>query len=128
MPTNRSSEVYYPGQQQTRDRKERFKELNDFVMAKGGWITSIPGAAEVTMECLPGSTLPHSLQGLGYDVVEIGEGVRILTNAIVEHFVVVVGAALEPLTAGSTRPVALTVTHAGVAKVRRYGLNLYRGS
>jgi hypothetical protein len=34
------------------------------------------------------------------------------------------GGELEPLTAGSTRPVATTVTHAGIVKVKRYALGL----
>jgi hypothetical protein len=51
------------------------------------WIASIPGAVEVTIECLPGSTLPDELRKVGYDVTEIGEGKRILPTAIVEKFV-----------------------------------------
>jgi hypothetical protein len=30
------------------------------------WLTSIPGAVEVTMQCLPGSTLLDELKRLGY--------------------------------------------------------------
>jgi hypothetical protein len=42
-------------------------------------------------------------------------GLRLIQNA---------DGALEPLTSGSTRPVALTVTHAGTCKVMRYGFTL----
>jgi hypothetical protein len=38
--------------------KSRFAALNEFVTSRHGWITSVPGAVEVTMECLPGSELP----------------------------------------------------------------------
>ncbi len=31
---------------------------------------------------------------------------------------------LEPLIAGSTRPIASTVTHAGVVKVKRYAFSM----
>jgi hypothetical protein len=30
-----------------------------------GWITSIPGAPDVTMECLPGRMLPDDLRKFG---------------------------------------------------------------
>jgi hypothetical protein len=46
----------------------------------------------------------------------IGEGERILTNAITQQFIISSSGALEPLTAGSTRPVASTVTHVGIAR------------
>jgi hypothetical protein len=48
------------------ERKRRFDELNAFVRARGGWLTSVPGAHEVTVECLPGSRLPDDLRTLGY--------------------------------------------------------------
>jgi hypothetical protein len=51
------------------------------------------------------------------DVTETGEGERILPAAIVEKFVAGAGGAFEPLTEGSTRPLALTVTNAGICKV-----------
>lgn len=76
------------------------------------------------MQCLPGSTLPDSLRDLGYDAVEVGETERILPTAIVERFVAGADGALQPLTTGSTRPVALTATHAGIVKVKRYSLSL----
>jgi hypothetical protein len=40
----------------------------------------------VTVECLPGSTLPAELRKLGYDVTKAGEGERILAGAVVEPF------------------------------------------
>jgi hypothetical protein len=74
----------------------------------------IPGAVVVTVEYLPGSTLPADLCNAGYDFTEIGEGERILPTAIVEKFVARADGEFEPLTEGSTRPIASTVTHAGI--------------
>jgi hypothetical protein len=71
---------------------------------------------------VPGSTLPDELRKAGYDVTEVGEGERILPTAIVEKFVARADGEFEPLTEGSTRPIASTVTHAGICKVKRYAL------
>jgi hypothetical protein len=49
---------------------------------------------------------------------------RRLLTTYVEQFVGGVDGALEPLTTGSTRPVALAVTHAGIVKVMRYAFSL----
>jgi hypothetical protein len=78
----------------------------------------------VTIECLPGSKLPDDLRGLGYVVAATGEGERILHSAIVEQFVAGPDGELVRLTTGSTWPVALTVTHAGICKVKRYAFEL----
>jgi hypothetical protein len=66
----------------------------------------------------------EELRSLGYDVTETGEAERILPGAIVEKFVAGADGALEPLTTGSTRPVALTVTHAGICQVQRWAFSL----
>jgi hypothetical protein len=63
---------------------------------------------------LPDSALPDELRVRGYDVTEIGDGERILPTAIVEKFVARADGEFEPLTEGSTRPIASTVTHAGI--------------
>jgi hypothetical protein len=44
------------------------------------------------------------------------EGERILPTAIVERFTVRADGELEPLTEGSTKPIAQTVRHAGISK------------
>jgi hypothetical protein len=74
-------------------------------------ITSIPGAPEVTIETLPGSTLPDELRAAGHDVqpADPAEGQRILPTAITEMVV----------TEGSTVPIRMT--HAGIVRVERYG-------
>lgn len=94
--------------------KERFAALNDFVRARHGFLTSIPGRDEITMECLPDSTLPAELRALGYDVEATGGGERILPTGITEMVV----------TEGST--VARPVTHAGISRVERYSFPIDR--
>lgn len=76
------------------------------------------------METLEGSSLPDDIRALGYRVTEIGEGQRILAHAIVERFTTRADGAFEPLTEGSTKPIASTVTHAGICKVKRYAFDL----
>jgi hypothetical protein len=90
---------------------ETFGDLNDYVTSRG-WITSAPGAVEVTMQCLLDSTLPDELRARGYDLVEDGETERILPHAITAMVV----------TEGSTVPIR--VTHAGIVRAKRYGFSL----
>jgi hypothetical protein len=75
------------------------------------------------MECLPGSTLPDDVRTLGHQVREAGDGERILATAITEQFTRRADGELEPLTEGSTKPIAETRTHAGICKVRRYAFD-----
>jgi hypothetical protein len=121
-------EFYRPNPNPDRDiedRKTRFAALNAFVTERGGWLTSVPGAVEIELQALPGSTLPDEIaERFGYDVREIGETERILPAAIVERFTRRADGELEPLTAESTKPVAETRTHAGICKVRRFGFDL----
>ena len=107
-----------------KDRKTRFAELMDFVRARNGWITSIPGATEVTVETLSASALPDELRGLGYVLAEIGDGERILPTAITEPLCLGADGALEPMTTSSTRAVASTTAHAGIVKARRYSFSM----
>ena len=104
-------------------RKERFAELNKFVTARHGFLTSIPGSSTVTMETLPDSTLPAELAALGYEIEATGEGERILSGAIVQKFERVAGE-LVLLTAESTRPVAQTLHHAGIVRIERYSFSI----
>jgi hypothetical protein len=41
---------------------QRFNQMNEFVTARGGWITSLPGEATVRLECLLGSIVPSDLR------------------------------------------------------------------
>jgi hypothetical protein len=107
-----------PGQELA-NRKDKFAGLNKFVTHRGGWITSVPGALEVAIECLPGSTLPDELRAAGYDLRKDGEGERILPAAIVQEFTMSSYGAFEPLTPGSTKPVEVR-RHAGIVAVMRF--------
>jgi hypothetical protein len=77
----------------------------------------------VTRETLPGSTLPQELRKLGHNVVEVGEGERILPTAITERLATGADGRLESVIEGSTRPVSLVVHHAGIARVKRYSFS-----
>jgi hypothetical protein len=45
-------------------------------------------------------------------------------SAIVERFTLLADGEFEPLVEGSTKPIASTVTHAGIVKVKRYSFNM----
>jgi hypothetical protein len=47
-----------------------------------------------------------------------------LPHAIVERFTRRADGELEPATAGSTKPVAETRTHAGIVKVKRFAFDM----
>jgi hypothetical protein len=98
--------------------------MNAFVQAWGGWLTRVPGAHEVTVECLQGSSFPNDLRALGYDVITAGVGERVLPHQIVQRFVRRADGELEPLTAGSTKPVAETRTQAGIVRVRKFAFDM----
>lgn len=125
MTSSPKREFYRPGAA-VADLKARFAKLNAFVMARGAWITSVPGAPEITIECLPDSALPDELRAAGYDLREDGEGPRILPAAIVETFTKNADGTLGPLTEGSTQPVTSVVHHTGITRVMRYRSDLAR--
>jgi hypothetical protein len=47
-----------------KDLKERFRELNDFVMARATGSPRNPNEVTATLECLLSSTLPNGLRRL----------------------------------------------------------------
>jgi hypothetical protein len=118
-----SERNYIPGRQlkaKVEDRKERFAALVTYARERNGWLTSVPGAPTVTMECLPDSTLPDALRDLGYIVEQVGTTDRILANAITERFTRGPRGELELLKPGSTEA-AVEVRHdAGVTRVLVY--------
>jgi hypothetical protein len=131
LPADRKSapvEKYVPGQQ-VEDLKARFYKLNAFIMARGGFVTSVPGASEVVFECLPDSSLPDELRAMGHNVMPADPpmGERILPHAIVEQLTRTSSGALVPIRPGSTVPVAETRTHAGICKVLRYQFSIRYG-
>jgi hypothetical protein len=116
---------YRPSVDLLAKRKQLFAAINKHVMDKGtGWITSVPGAPIVTIEVLPGSTLPAELRELGYKLKPEPEGERILPAAIVQEFTLTSSGAYELATPGSTKPVAQTLRHAGIVRVMRYSFTL----
>jgi hypothetical protein len=76
-----------------------------FITKRNGFIVSEPGRSEVRIKCLPGSALPAIYEVSGKPQSEDG-GESVLAGAIVEKFVTGNNGEPEPLTAGSTRPVA----------------------
>jgi hypothetical protein len=71
--------------------------------------------------------LPGDLRKLGYHLDMVGEGERILAAGIIERFVTGVDGAPEPLTEGSTRPVAEVRQRAGIVRVERWAFDLRAG-
>ncbi|WP_316174703.1 MULTISPECIES: hypothetical protein [unclassified Bradyrhizobium] len=128
MPTIASSKPrHVPGAQfaPRKSEAERFAALNRWVTARGGWIVSLPGADPVVVECLPGSFLIDELTEAGYELTPAGEGERIIPGQIVQRFATGASGALEPLTAESTRPIAVTTTHAGIIRVLRFAISVF---
>jgi hypothetical protein len=76
------------------------------------------------VECLPHSTVPDELRDLGHHLIEAGEGQRILAHAVTQMLEVRADGTYGPLTEGSTKPVAISVTKPGIATVRRYSFRL----
>jgi hypothetical protein len=74
-----------------KDVKRLWAAMCDKVSEKGGWVVSMPNAAEVRMECRVDSDLPETLAGLGYELhsggsterlLPVGSGVAPVTVAI----------------------------------------------
>jgi hypothetical protein len=115
-----SKQFHIPLNPEVKDRKARFVELNEFVRSMNGWLRSVPGDVEITIDCLPSSPLPEKLRKMGYTVTETGQAQRILSHAVVDRYVIGAGGELELATAGSTRPISSTVSHAGIVTVTIY--------
>jgi hypothetical protein len=105
-------------------RKQRFEGLCEFIQARGGWMTSIPGDREMRFEALPGSPLPDQLAALGYIVEWTGETQRILPYAVAQKFETSSSGALVAATEGSTKPTSVVVTNAGIATVEQFDLTM----
>jgi hypothetical protein len=114
-----------PERDRLEERKARFSGLVDFCNAHHGFVVSIPGAKEVTVECLPGSGLPDVLRKMGYAVRQADPptGTRILAHGIEERLTRNLAGDLEPITEGSTQPVEIR-THAGIVAVERWQFDL----
>lgn len=114
---------YIPPRDAIERRKEKFAAYLHLSRNKNAWLISTPGDPLIRFECLPGSDFPNELRDLGIRLTEEPDGERILATAIVENFIRADTGELIA-TAGSTRPIALTVRHAGIAPVRRYSFTI----
>jgi hypothetical protein len=101
-------------------RKRQFRDLNNYINGHGGWLISIPGDLKMRFEALPGSALPDQLRALGWRVERTGESERILPCAVSQKFTTRADGELVPFTEGSSAPVSVQVTHAGIVTVERY--------
>jgi hypothetical protein len=101
------------------DRKEKFEALNIFVTRHGGWVTSVPGAMDVTIEVPETSELPGKLRDLGYLPVEIGRRERMVPNATTEEFY-----SSAIIDGERVNVKSRTVAHAGFVPVVMYAFEL----
>jgi hypothetical protein len=106
------------------EAKEKFAAILAHVVERGGWLVSVPGDPEMRLQVLPGSALPDQLRKLGYIVVPTGTTSRILPHAVRQAMTMSSSGALIAATEGSTKPVALHVTNAGIATVEQYDLRM----
>jgi hypothetical protein len=121
-----SERFYHPGgrrDDKIASRKQRFAALVAYARERNGWLTSVPGAPVVTMECLPDSKLPDDLRELGYVVEQVGVGERILASAV-ERFGRRSDGELVLLTAGSTEVAVEARQHAGITRVLRFEFDI----
>lgn len=98
--------------------------MNKQVAEWGGWVISLPGADDVTIECLPESNLPNALADLGHNLIAESDGERILPSAVTERMIRHEDATFGPLTEGSTRAVSVIIGDAGICKTRRFSFVL----
>jgi Arm DNA-binding domain len=105
------------------EKEKGFEGLKRFVTERHGWLVSVPGDRDLRLQVLPGSPLPDQLVALGYIVEKTGETQRILPHAIQQRFEVSSSGALVPVTEGSTKPVSVQITNAGIATVEQYDLD-----
>jgi hypothetical protein len=103
-------------------RKAKFEAINAYVTKRCGWMTSIPGDAEMRFDALPDSNLPQELHDMGYSVIRVGQSQRILPHAIVGKFTTRADGELEPLAEGSRKAVSTRITHAGIVQVNQFEL------
>jgi hypothetical protein len=106
------------------ERRKRFNDINAFISQRSGWVTSVPGSHEITFDALVGSPLPGQLTAMGYIVEKTGESQRILPHAVSQKFETSSSGALIPATEGSTKPMSVIVTNAGIAVVEQYDLRI----
>ncbi len=102
-------------------RKAKFESILRLVSDLCGWVTSVPGAAEVRFECLPDSPIPDELREHDFKVErdDPSTGERILPATIVETLMRGPDGVLVPVTEGSSWPV-VRIQHAGIVSIERW--------
>jgi hypothetical protein len=63
-----------------KNTKRLWSAMAALVADEGGWVTSMPNAAEIRMETRVTSDLPEMLRGLGYELQSLGAGERLLPD------------------------------------------------
>jgi hypothetical protein len=106
------------------ERRSRFNDIYTFISQHGGSTTSVPGSHEITFDALAGSPLPAQLTAMGYIVEKIGESQRILPHPVAQKFETSLSGARVPITEGSTKPVSVQFTNAGIAVVEQFDLRM----
>jgi hypothetical protein len=94
--------------------------VRESMTKQGVWVTSSPGAAEATIECLPGSAWPEELRSRGFPLRRDGERQRIVPYAYQLPMVQNADGTLAPLTPGSTKEVMMVRREPGIARTERY--------
>jgi hypothetical protein len=84
--------------------------VRESMLHEGCFVTSSPGASEVTVEVVGNSPWVQELKDRGFPIRWVEDGQRIIPNAIIERV---------PLVEGSTQP-PRTVVHAGIVATKRY--------
>jgi hypothetical protein len=75
-------------------------------------------------DALVGSLLPAQHTALGYIVEKTGESQRILAHAVAQRFEVSSSGVLVAPTEGSTKPISVHTTNAGIATVEQFDLRM----
>jgi hypothetical protein len=88
-------------------------------VARRGWHRQVSSARGT-----PDRTQPARLQALGCIVEKTGETQRILPHAVRQDMTISSSGALVAATEGSTRPVTVSITNAGVAVVDQFDLRM----
>jgi hypothetical protein len=69
-----------PKPKDLKETKRLWSAMRDLVSDEGGWVTSTPNHADITLEAPVGSDLPVTLQGLGYVLTSLGTSERLLPD------------------------------------------------
>jgi hypothetical protein len=101
-------------------RADWFMGFNHEATKVGAWIISSPGAAEVTIEALPGNDWIEELKERGFPIKWLETGSRVVPYAYSEPMMQNADGTLAPLTLGSTREITLVKREPGIARTERY--------